>query len=142
MDLVSVVALVNTCLPNTIRIGTISKQVWALKEKYKHAERKVMLFESQLAALSTAATGLSEWLSRPTTHDEPVRQELQRSLESCDLVVQVIMEYLAKLQAQSNKLNLWNKSKFLRDEGTISEYEGMLRGQVQALSLLLQILTL
>lgn len=142
MDPMSVLALVNTCVSITIRIGTITKQLWTLKEKYKHVERKVVLFESQLAALSATATGLSEWLGGPVTYDEPIRKELKRSLESCDTVVQVIMEYLAKAQAQSNKMTLWNKTRFLRDEGTILEYEGMLRGQVQALSLLLQILTL
>jgi hypothetical protein len=45
-------------------------------------------------------------------------------------------EYLEKVQMQADKMNLWNKTKFLRDEGMIMEYEGMLRGQVQALSLL------
>ena len=142
MDPMSVLALVDTCMSITIRIGTITKQLWTLKEKYKHVEQKVVLLESQLAALSAAATGLSEWLGGPVTYDEPIRKELKRSLESCDTVVQVMMEYLAKAQAQSNKMTLWNKTRFLRDEGTILEYEGMLRGQVQALSLLLQILTL
>lgn len=142
MDPASILALVETCMTITVRVGTISNQLWSLKEKYKHVERKVAIFESQLGALSTAAIGISEWLQTSAAQDAPVRQELQKSLGSCDLVVQVIMEYLDNAQSQSNKMSLWSKTKFLRDEKTISEYEGMLRGQVQALSLLLQILTL
>jgi hypothetical protein len=142
MEPVSVLALINTCLGITSRIGTITKQIWTLKEKYKQVERKVLLFETQLSAISTAVIGLSGWLEGPGTHDEPIRQELKRSLDSCEIVILVITEYLDKVQMQANKMNLWNKTRFLRDEGTITEYEGMLRGQVQALSLLLHILSL
>jgi hypothetical protein len=142
MEPVSILALVNTCLGITTRIGTISNQLWTLKEKYKHVERKVVLFVTQLSAINTAVIGLSEWLEGSSTHDEPIRRELKRSLDSCEIVIQVITEYLDKVQMQANKMNLWNKTKFLRDEGTIMEYEGMLRGQVQALSLLLHILSL
>jgi hypothetical protein len=142
MEPVSALALVNTCLGITTRIGTITKQLCTLKEKYKQVERKVLLFETQLSAISTAITGLSEWLERPGTHDEPIQQELKRSLDSCEIVILVITEYLDKVQMQANKMTLWNKTRFLRDEGTIMEYEGMLRGQVQALSVLLHILSL
>jgi hypothetical protein len=142
MEPVSVLALINTCFGITSRIGTITKQIWTLKEKYKQIEWKVLLFETQLSAISTAVIGLSGWLEGPGTHDEPIRQELKRSLDSCEIVILVITEYLDKVQMQANKMNLWNKTKFLRDEGTITEYERMLRGQVQALSLLLHILSL
>jgi hypothetical protein len=142
MEPVSVLALINTCFGITSRIGTITKQIWTLKEKYKQVEWKVLLFETQLSAISTAVIGLSGWLEGPGTHDEPIRQELKRSLDSCEIVILVITEYLDKVQMQANKMNLWNKTKFLRDEGTITEYERMLRGQVQALSLLLHILSL
>lgn len=142
MEPASAIALVNTCLSITIRIATISKQVWTLKEKYKHMERNIILFETQLSALSTAAKGLSGWLEGPVTQDEQVRTELERSLVACETVILLIMEYLAKAQAQANKMNLWSKTKFLWDESTIAKYEGMLRGQVQALSLLLQVLAL
>jgi hypothetical protein len=113
-----------------------------LKEKYKQVEWKALLFETQISAISTAVIGLSGWLEGPGTHDEPFRQELKRSLDSCEIVILIITEYLDKVQMQANKMNLWNKTKFLRDESTITEYEGLLRGQVQALSLLLQILSL
>jgi hypothetical protein len=142
MEPVSILALVNVCFGITTRIGTITKQLWTLKEKYKQVEWKVLLFETQLSAINTAVIGLSRWLERPGTYDELIRQELKQSLDSCEVVILVITEYLDKVQMQANKMNLWNKTKFLRDEGTIMEYEGMLRGQVQALSLLLHILSL
>lgn len=142
MEPVSILALANTCLGITTRIGTITKQLWTLKEKYKQVKCKVLLFETQLSAINTAVIGLSGWLEGPGTHDEPLQQELKRSLNSCEIVILVITEYLDKVQMQANKMNLWNKTRFLRDEGTIMEYEGMLRGQVQALSLLLHILSL
>jgi hypothetical protein len=142
MEPVSILALINTCLGITTRIGSITKQLCTLKEKYKQVERKVLLFETQLSAISTAATGLSEWLERAGTHDESIRQELKRSLDACEIMILVIAEYLDKVQMQANKMTLWNKARFLRDESTIMEYEGMLRGQVQALSLLLHILSL
>lgn len=142
MEPVSILALAHTCFGITSQIGTITKQLWTLKEKYKQVERKVLLFETQLSAISTAVIGLSEWLEGPGTHDESIRHELKRSLDSCEIVILVITEYLDKVQMQANKMNLWNKTRFLRDEGTIAEYEGMLRGQVQALSLLLHIISL
>ena len=123
MEPVSILALVNVCFGITTRIGTITKQLWTLKEKYKQVEWKVLLFETQLSAINTAVIGLSRWLERPGTYDEPIRQELKRSLDSCEAVILVITEYLDKVQMQANKMNLWNKTKFLRDEGTIMEYE-------------------
>jgi hypothetical protein len=143
MEPASIVSLVGTCLSISTRVATIGQQLYTLKERYKHVERNITLFEMQLSALNTAARRVSIWLERPSTQCPTEMQiELKQSLEACDTLVLLIMEYLSQSQSRQAKMGLWSKTKHIWDENTIKEYEGMLRGQVQALSLLLQILAL
>lgn len=143
MEPASIVGLVGTCLSISVRTAAVGQQLYTLKERYKHAERKITLFETQLSALNTAARRLSIWLETPPTqHLTEVQIELKQSLEACDTLVLLIMEYLSQAQSRQAKMSFWSKTKHVWDENAIKDYEGMLRGQVQALSLLLQILAL
>lgn len=139
MDPVSILTLTNACLSLTVRLATLSNQLHTLAERYKEARRTISFFESQLAALTAAARALQEWLDGPAAQHSRLWNELKQSLDACDTLIQVILEQLGKWQIRADKMSFWNRTKYLWDEATVMRYEGMLRGQVQALGLLLQI---
>lgn len=142
MDPTSVVALIGTCLTIAARVTTISKHLWTLKTTFRETEWRITLFQAQLSGISTAMKSISEWLETSIALDEEMRTQLQKSLEACDTLVLMILDHLGRNETQSNKISLWGKAKYHFNGDIIASYEDLLGRQVQALSLLLQILAL
>lgn len=140
MDPASILALTNTCVNLAYRLGVLTNNLYTIGKRYNSAEQSARLIVSQLNALSAAVRALNIWLQSDIKPNQlQLVDEIKQSLDSCDTLIQFVLDQLSEWQVKTDKLSFWHRAKYLWDEATVMRFEGMLRGQVQALSLLLQV---
>ena len=143
MDPISILALTDTCLSITFRLGKAGKNLYTLSQKYKSADYTIRLLQTYASAIEAAVRGIEQWLRGPAAKHSVLREHLEHNLSACDDLVRQIDEHLAQAVGDPGKKNsFWSRTKYVWNDATVTRYEGQMRNQVQALGLLLQVMQL
>lgn len=143
MDPASIVSLVAACGSLTKQCASVVKALHGLMETLKHAELALLSMSEECSTIRFAWRKIGDWANENLKHQddcEELVERLQRSLYCGGLVMSALEDEISTVQSHPGSfkrgVNLaWNKSVF-------EEHQTHLRGQVAALQLLLQVLSL
>ncbi|KAE8135693.1 hypothetical protein BDV38DRAFT_284576 [Aspergillus pseudotamarii] len=140
-----VVGLVSSC----IAIGELAvkslRLLHSLQQKVNNSGLHLQTVRTQISAVNAAVTHIQSWLNTCTGNPcmvEGLIEDLQLSLDGCKSLLEIFSEQATQVMKEHNTQGWIDKIKLVWTETDLSQYRDMLRDQVQALSLLLQVVQL
>ncbi|RHZ72801.1 hypothetical protein CDV55_108496 [Aspergillus turcosus] len=125
--------------------GKSLKHLFSLQRKLKDSGFHLQIISSQIVAVNAAITHIQSWLDTYTADTclaNGVAEDLKLSLNGCSSLLAIFSEQVADLDSGHDALSWTDRVKFVWNETELKNYRDMLRDQVQALSLLLQVVKL
>jgi hypothetical protein len=145
MDPATILSLVSASSSLTLKCGTIIKDLYQLAERYKHAEISILSIIDECRTIELAWSRIEQW----ATHNlqscddyEALQDRLQLSLYSGSLVMSELAKDLASVQDAPQISTFRRKTKFVWNQSLFKEHQDRIRGQVCALTLLLEVIQL
>ncbi|KAE8316244.1 hypothetical protein BDV41DRAFT_573911 [Aspergillus transmontanensis] len=140
-----VVGLVSSC----VTIGELAvkslRLLHSLQQKVNNSGLHLQTVRTQISAVNAAVTHIHSWLNtcsgNPCTV-EGLIEDLQLSLDGCKSLLEIFSEQATQVMKEQNTQGWIEKIKLVWNETDLTQYRDMLRDQVQALSLLLQVVQL
>ena len=113
-----------------------------LAGRYGQAKLTIISMISEVDTIEFAWKRIKEWLEdyAEASTDDELLGRLDRSLECGTLVITALQKDL--LEYGSETLSVWQRSQVAWNEKALQDHQYRIRGQVQAMSLLLQVLEL
>ncbi|KAB8272108.1 hypothetical protein BDV30DRAFT_249744 [Aspergillus minisclerotigenes] len=140
-----VVGLVSSC----IAIGELAvkslRLLHSLQQKVNNSGLHLQTVRTQISAVNAAVTHIQSWLKTCTGNPcmvEGLIEDLQLSLDGCKSLLEIFSEQAAQVIKEHDTQRWIDKIKLVWNETDLTQYRDMLRDQVQALSLLLQVVQL
>lgn len=142
MDPVSVVAMVGTV---AAVINNVAVQIMAIKQLHdqiKTADVHLMSLIAQLNAIKAALMQI-ENLVQTNAYDEQVQDDLQLSIQACELHMAYLDQKISKLKTKkaSSALKFGSKVRVVFESDDMEACMGRLNHQATALNLLITVLT-
>jgi hypothetical protein len=144
MDPVSILALTQTCIALSCTLSKITISLKGLVDKFKVAELSVRSLAHECKTFEVAILTLKRWLDTQSAVliiDDAVLGQLGDSMELGVLVASALETDLVHIQEHADK-GFRYQIRIVWAFDLLKEHTDRLRGQVHALSLLLQILSL
>ncbi|KAE8341040.1 hypothetical protein BDV24DRAFT_132810 [Aspergillus arachidicola] len=140
-----VVGLVSSC----IAIGELAvkslRLLHSLQQKVNNSGLHLQTVRTQISAVNAAVTHIQSWLNtcsgNPCTVGGLI-EDLQLSLDGCKSLLEIFSEQATQVIKEHDTQGWIDKIKLVWNETDLTQYRDMLRDQVQALSLLLQVVQL
>ncbi|QRD82461.1 hypothetical protein F9C07_2252811 [Aspergillus flavus] len=140
-----VVGLVSSC----IAIGELAvkslRLLHSLQQKVNYSGLHLQTVRTQISAVNAAVTHIQSWLDTCSGNPcmvEGLIGDLQLSLDGCKSLLEIFSEQATQVMKEQNTQGWIEKIKLVWNETDLTQYRDMLRDQVQALSLLLQVVQL
>ncbi|KAE8328729.1 hypothetical protein BDV39DRAFT_203637 [Aspergillus sergii] len=140
-----VVGLVSSC----IAIGELAvkslRLLHSLQQKVNNSGLHLQTVRTQISAVNAAVTHIQSWLNTCSGNPcmvEGLIEDLQLSLDGCKSLLEIFSEQATQVMKEHNTQGWIDKLKLVWNETDLTQYRDMLRDQVQALSLLLQVVQL
>ncbi|KAB8247109.1 hypothetical protein BDV35DRAFT_380019 [Aspergillus flavus] len=137
-----VVGLVSSC----IAIGELAvkslRLLHSLQQKVNYSGLHLQTVRTQISAVNAAVTHIQSWLDTCSGNPcmvEGLIGDLQLSLDGCKSLLEIFSEQATQVMKEQNTQGWIEKIKLVWNETDLTQYRDMLRDQVQALSLLLQV---
>lgn len=140
MDPVSAVSLVQGSIGLAAQCVTIAKTLNDMAGQFKNAKLTIMSLKQEVGTLELAWRRIIEW--SPQDADLELLQSLDQSLECGAIVMSALQEDLSKYNATAEAFNLRQRAKTAWNEKALTDHQTRIRGQAQAMSLLLQVVNL
>jgi muconolactone delta-isomerase len=143
MDPASVVGLMAACSSLTKQCASVVNTLHGLVETYKNAELAILSIAEECSTVEYAWRRIAEWAEGnlyKVEDFEELGERLQRSIYCGELVVSALKEEIMGIQSNPNSVK--RRISLLWNNGIFVEHQTRLRGQVAALQLLLQVLSL
>lgn len=140
-DLISVISLVEGSIGLVLQCGSVAKTLSDLKGKLKHAEVAIMSLIEEVETIQFAWSRIKEWSEdhAEAATDSQFVQRLEKSLECGTLVLSSLEQDLADYKNRADNANFVLRSKMAWNERAFLDHQNRVRGQVQAMTLLLQV---
>lgn len=143
MDPASIVGLVAACSSLTKQCASVVEILHGLIETYRYAELAILSIVQECETIQFAWRRIAVWANENlhcVDDFEELGERLQKSIYCGELVMSALEEELVTVISSSSRLKrrvglLWNN-------GVFNEHQTRIRGQVQALQLLLQVMSL
>ncbi|KAF2797877.1 hypothetical protein K505DRAFT_414740 [Melanomma pulvis-pyrius CBS 109.77] len=143
MDPASVLGIVAGCTTLTVRCASVVQNLSSLVKTYKNAELFILTISEECETIQFAWQRIEQWASQNLQYvedTEQLRDRLQRSIYSGELVMAALEEELVAILSRTNDIKrraglVWNNNVFL-------DHQNRIRGQVAALQLLLQVISM
>jgi hypothetical protein len=143
MDPLSIVGLTGTLVKISSVIAHSLLCLINLQSKYRSSSLIITLLIGQLTTLKAALNQITEWVSSSLLNipvHEQLVADIQVALESCQVLIFVLEERIEGLELEHSEgggMNMKGKVGFLLMEDGLTEFNGHLNNQVNALNLLL-----
>lgn len=145
-DPVTILSIVNGSLGIALKIGTVVNQLYTLSQRLKYAELTLQSLASECETMEAAWSKIKEWAQLQAQQNDTEHQflleRLEKSLEIGDMVVAALEEDLKDFMAEPQNLSRFGKGKVVFNEGSFERHQNRVRGQMMAMSLLLQVVNL
>lgn len=143
MDLVSIVGLAAACSSLVKTCGSVVKTLHDIVEVYKHAELSILSMVEECENVRFAWKSLEEWAKKslPSVDDTgALLERFQRSIYAGQLIMSALEDDLA--QATSKSAYFRRRANYVWNAAVFQEHQSRIRGQVAALQLLLQVISM
>ena len=144
-DPVSVLAIINGAIGLAMKCGEVGKGLNDLAGKYKKASITLLSLVGELETIDAAWSRIIEWSeenSDEASADTRLLQRLDRSLEVGGIVMSALQDDLSSYTQKVDRWRILQRTKVVWNETSLLNHQHRVRGQVGAMSLLLQALTL
>jgi hypothetical protein len=146
-DPAAILAIINGSAGLALKIGSIINNLYTLSQSLKHAELTIKSIASECQTIQIAWDAIQAWVgAQPanTLHEQkPVLDRLRQSLVFGTMVLSALEDDLVPfISGAPRNLNFFGRSKVLWNEATFSRHQDRIRGQVAAMTLLIQVINL
>ena len=140
-DPISVVSLVEGSIGLVLQCGSVAKTLSDMKAKFKHAEVAIMSLIQEVETIQFAWGRIKEWSEdhAEAATDSQFVQRLEKSLQCGTLVLSALEQDLADYQHSADNASFVLRSKMAWNERAFLDHQHRVRGQVQAMTLMLQV---
>ena len=141
-DLVSIIA---GAAGLAIKCAQVAEGLHDLAAKHKRAQITLLSMTQEVETIQAAWSRIEQW-SQDSTNAFSVNRELlerlDRSLETGAIVMSALEDDLLAYRGKSESLTFFQRSRLVWNESSLQDHQNRIRGQVAALTLLLQALNL
>ena len=145
MDPTTILSVVNVSAGLTIKCGNVIRALYELAQRYKQAELTILSVIEECHTIQLAWTRIEKWaaqhLDGSEEHDE-LLERLKLSLYTGQLVMCALEKDLSSMQNTPQFSNFRRRTKIIWNEKVIQDHRSRLHGQIGALTLLLEVLSL
>jgi hypothetical protein len=144
-DPVTILSIVNGSLGLVLKIGTVIQTLYDISQKLKQAQITILSAISECETIQTAWSGIEIWARgqpRGTAIESQLLERLGLSLQLGDMVISAFEDDLVAWSRKSANPGFLGRSKIVWEESTFAQHQFRIRGQVAAMTLLLQVINL
>lgn len=141
-DPISIISVVEGSITLIVQCGSAIKTLNEIAAKYKQAEFTLSSMIQEVDVIELAWKRIKEWFESYTNEAEDVEllERLDKSLKCGTNVISALQDDL--LGYGSNKLGFMQRTRLNWNEKALRDHQDRIRGQVLAMSLLLQVIEL
>ena len=141
-DPISIISLVEGSVTLIVQCGSAIKSLNEIAAKYKQAELILSSMIQEVDVIELAWKRIKDWFESYTNEagDGELLERLDKSLKCGTNVISALQDDL--LAYGSKKLGFMQRTRLNWNEKALRDHQGRIRGQVQAMSLLLQVIEL
>ena len=142
VDPISIISLVEGSITLIVQCGSAIKSLKEIATKYEQAELVLSSMIQEVDIIELAWKRIKDWFESYTneTGDAELLERLDKSLKCGTNVISALQDDL--LDYGEDRLGIVPRARLAWNENTLRDHQYRIRGQVQAMSLLLQVLTL
>ena len=136
------IAIANGATGLALKYASVAKSLNDLTNKHKKANLAIMAMNQELDTIEAAWSRIRGW-SRHTTADTSeyeLLNRLHKYLECGQLMTSALQDNLLPYRGGTKKLGFIRRSKAIWNENLLQAHQDRIRGQVVAVSLLLQVI--
>lgn len=145
MDPATSLSLVSSSSNLALKCGKVVKELYQLAESYRDAEVSILSIITECRTIELAWNRIERWVAQNlgSIEDHEILQErLQLSLYSGSLVMGELEKDLAEVQGNPQFSTFRRRTKYLWNESLFKEHQHRIRGQICALTLLIEVMQL
>ena len=141
-DPISIISLVEGSITLIVQCGSAIKSLNEIATKYKQAELILSSMIQEVDVIELAWKRIKDWFESYTNEaeDGELLERLDKSLKCGTNVISALQDDL--LDYGEDRLGIVPRARLAWNENTLRDHQYRIRGQVQAMSLLLQVITL
>ena len=140
-DPISVISLIEGSIGLVVQCGSVAKTLSDMIAKFKHAEVAIMSLIQEVETIQFAWDRIKEWSEdhAEAATDSQFVQRLEKSLQCGTLVLSALEQDLADYKHTADNASFKMRSKMAWNERAFLDHQHRVRGQVQAMTLMLQV---
>ncbi|KAK0513036.1 hypothetical protein JMJ35_005053 [Cladonia borealis] len=140
-DPISVISLIEGSIGLVLQCGSVAKTLSDIIAKSKHAEVAIISLIQEVETIQYAWSRIKEWSEdhAEAATDSQFVQRLDKSLQCGTLVLSALEQDLAEYKYTADNASFVLRSKMAWNERAFLDHQHRVRGQVQAMTLLLQV---
>ena len=140
-DPISVISLVEGSIGLVLQCGSVAKTLSGMIAKFKHAEVAIMSLIQEVETIRFAWSRIKEWSvdHAEAATDSDFVQRVEKSLQCGTLVLSALEQDLANYKSTDDNASFKLRSKMAWNERAFLDHQHRVRGQVQAMTLMLQV---
>ena len=141
VDPISVISLVEGSIGLVLQCGSVAKTLSDIIAKFKTAEVAITSLIQEVETIQFAWSRVKEWSEdhAEAATDSQFVQRLEKSLECGTLILSALEQDLADYKDRADNASFVRRSKMAWNERAFLDHQHRVRGQVQAMTLLLQV---
>ena len=141
VDPISVISLVEGSIGLVLQCGSVAKTLSDMIAKFKTAEVAITSLIQEVETIQFAWSRIKEWSEdhAEAATDSQFVQRLEKSLECGTLILTALEQDLADYRDRADNASFVRRSKMAWNERAFLDHQHRVRGQVQAMTLLLQV---
>lgn len=143
MDPVSVASLVAACASLATNCVKAAEALRSLVDRYKQAELSILSLVEECATIQLAWRGIEKWaeknIQQMDSHEE-IAERLARSVYAGQLIMSALQEDIGNLAPKTGGFR--RRASLSWSDDLIREHQNRIRGQTNALQLLLQVISM
>lgn len=144
-DPVTILSIVNGSVGLALKIGTVIQTLYDISQKFKQAQPTILSAAAECETIQTAWTAIERWAqSQPDggSVESGLLERLSKSLQMGNMVISAFEDDILAWNRKSTNPGFLSRSKIVWEEATFSQHQFRIRGQVTAMTLLLQVINL
>jgi|SRR5580700_4114489 hypothetical protein len=144
-DPVTIQSIVNGSLALAFEIGTVVRELYGISQKLKHVQLAILSATSECETVQAAWSAVMKWAQgQPdgASIEPELLKRLNKSLQLGNMVISAFGDDLLAWNRKPARSGFLGRSKILWEESTFSQHQFRIRGQVAAMTLLLQVINL
>ena len=144
-DPVTILSIIYGSLGLALKIGTVIHTLYDISQKLKQAQLTILSTITECETIQTVWSAIERWASshpNGTAIESELLERLNKSLLNGQMVISAFENNLAAWSLKLTNPGFLSRSKIVWEENAFSQHQFRIRGQVAAMTLLLQVINL